>query len=367
MLVDPIIEDTHGILKYFEAKSKILTQHVTMERAMDVVNDRRKAQTLENIINKTNCKFFGLNYVPVVNPTTCAAKYALDRGETLVLGYDVANPPPMTVQENRMARAANVDLMSFDPSVVGITANMATHPQNFIGDYFFQKATRDFLDTDELAKRMQWVLKTMAENRPNASLPKYIIVLRNGLSEGQFAASVEKEMDALRRGCRLHHPNYEPKFAYIIGTKRHFKKFFSQQSGRVENLTPGSCISNKFVREDCPEFFMMSHYPLKGVGKAVEYNVLVDDMNASQDDLQELLNSLCYYHQIVNSAVSLPEPIYQADELAKRGRNNYIAMKRLEPDLIPRTQDEHRFVDSGALTELISYKDSQLRSTRFTA
>lgn len=66
---------------------------------------------------------------------------------------------------------------------------------------------------------------------------------------------------------------------------------------------------------------------IKGVGKPVEYNVIVDDIGVTQDELQGLLNSLCYSHQIVNSAVSLPEPIYQADEIAKRGRNNYITMK----------------------------------------
>ncbi len=47
----------------------------------------------------------------------------------------------------------------------------------------------------------------------------------------------------------------------------------------------------------------------------------------SQDELQAFLNALAYSHQIVYSAVSLPEPIFQADELAKRGSNNYKTMK----------------------------------------
>jgi len=59
----------------------------------------------------------------------------------------------------------------------------------------------------------------------------------------------------------------------------------------------------------------------------VEYSVLIDEINMTQDELQGFLNGLCYTHQIVNSAISLPEPIYQADELAKRGRNNFLAMK----------------------------------------
>uniref|UniRef100_A0A915CN86 Uncharacterized protein n=1 Tax=Ditylenchus dipsaci TaxID=166011 RepID=A0A915CN86_9BILA len=47
------LEDTHGMLKYYEAKYKVLTQHVTYEKAFDIIRDRRKMQTLENILNKT--------------------------------------------------------------------------------------------------------------------------------------------------------------------------------------------------------------------------------------------------------------------------------------------------------------------------
>jgi len=59
----------------------------------------------------------------------------------------------------------------------------------------------------------------------------------------------------------------------------------------------------------------------------VEYSILVEEAGMTQDELQALLNSMCFSHQIVNSSVSLPEPVYQADELAKRGRNNYAAMR----------------------------------------
>jgi hypothetical protein len=59
----------------------------------------------------------------------------------------------------------------------------------------------------------------------------------------------------------------------------------------------------------------------------VEYSILVNEAEMTLDELEALLNSLCFSHQIVNSAVSLPEPIYQADELAKRGRENFSTMR----------------------------------------
>lgn len=56
------------------------------------------------------------------------------------------------------------------------------------------------------------------------------------------------------------------------------------------------------------------------------YAVLVNEENLDQEELQSFLNALCHTHQIANSAVSIPEPVFQADEWAKRGRNNFNKM-----------------------------------------
>jgi len=64
---------------------------------------------------------------------------------------------------------------------------MGTHPHNFVGDYFYQDARRDYIDLEQLAERMKWVLTMTKRNRPQMGLPQVILILRNGLSEGQFA------------------------------------------------------------------------------------------------------------------------------------------------------------------------------------
>lgn len=63
---------------------------------------------------------------------------------------------------------------------------MGTHPHNFVGDYFYQVSRKNFLDCEQLASRVKWILETLANNRPEATEPPYIFVLRNGLSESQF-------------------------------------------------------------------------------------------------------------------------------------------------------------------------------------
>ena len=83
---------------------------------------------------------------------------------------------------------------------------MGADPHNFVGDYYFQvslkspwdsnlkyilrqEAYRDGLNYDQLTAKFSWVLQMLNGFRPGAR-PKYIFVIRNGLSEGQFAEVV---------------------------------------------------------------------------------------------------------------------------------------------------------------------------------
>lgn len=70
MLIDNKYDDTHGLLKFFEVFYKIPTQQVTLEIARQVIGIKRR-QTLENIINKFNCKHFGTNYEPSMEAPSC--------------------------------------------------------------------------------------------------------------------------------------------------------------------------------------------------------------------------------------------------------------------------------------------------------
>lgn len=112
--------------------------------------------------------------------------FDLGKNDVLVIGYDVAHPPPVTSQERRMLVAKGMTVDSLDPSVVGICANMAKNPFAFVGDYFFQESRKESVDVIQLSERTSWILQTLAMNRPEAARPKYIFVLRDGLSEGQF-------------------------------------------------------------------------------------------------------------------------------------------------------------------------------------
>lgn len=75
--------------------------------------------------------------------------------------------------------------------------------------------------------------------------------------------AVEEELEAFKIGCLHYDENYKPKFMFVVGTKRHFKKFFMVHEDKIVNLIPGSVINEKIVRPELPEFFMQSHFPIK--------------------------------------------------------------------------------------------------------
>lgn len=44
-------------------------------------------------------------------------------------------------------------------------------------------------------------------------------------------------------------------------------------------------------------------------------------------ELENVTNAMCYLHGIVTSPVSVPAPLYSAEDLAKRGRNNWKTLR----------------------------------------
>uniref|UniRef100_A0A915DK33 Piwi domain-containing protein n=1 Tax=Ditylenchus dipsaci TaxID=166011 RepID=A0A915DK33_9BILA len=326
---------------------------------MSIVHEN-KIKTLENIINKSNMKLNGLNYVPLIPKNS--SKYSLESGKILVIGLDVAHP-------KHFAAANEVA----DPSVVGICANMVENKHNFVGDYFFQTARQESIDKQQLKQRIHWILRSLQKNRPD-TCPQLVVVLRDGLSEGQFKMAIQDELAAIKEACQeMRLKNL--KFVLLIATKRHSKRIFALQNG-IKNVAPGSVVEEKYVREDVVEWFQLPHKAIKGTAQAVQYALLVNELNIPTSDLQAFLTTQCFNHQIVTSAVSLPEPVFQADELAKRGYNNFETMRRLEPGLIPienkkegakEEKRKQQQVDVEALSLLLSYKDSKLEGTRFTA
>ncbi|KAK6104754.1 Piwi domain family protein [Brugia pahangi] len=348
-------EYTHDQLKLYEALYQVVTQHVKYSTVRNV------SHSLENIVNKMNIKNFGHNYHTV--PENYAIKRWLSSGNTLVIGYDVCHPEPQSAVERRL------NLISTQPSVIGFSFNAAKEPETFIGDYAFHEPRQEQVTSSILESRMFHILKLFHEMR--SKLPTLIVVTRDGVSEGQHKMVMMDELEALRAGIQNYadfykKPTYKPKIVLLIAVKRHNKRFFIEtKKGEIQNCLPGTVIDHTVTRVDATEIFMQSHKVIKGTGKIPAYTILVNEANMEMDELQAFINALCYSHQIITSAVSLPEPIYQADEWAKRGRNNFRTMYKQKLDKLPRKPNGK--VDWDEVTNKLCYMDRKLELTRSNA
>ncbi|KAH7678335.1 WAGO-2 protein, partial [Aphelenchoides avenae] len=303
----------HDAMKMYETMFHVVTQGVRVKTVIDVVRNG-KPQTMENIVNKTNVKLGGLNYS--LNMSDPKAKYMLS-DDILFIGFGAEHPGghPARTDEERA---------NGPPSIYA--ANTNKHPFEFVGDYKLQESRRD-----EKTKIIVKIITTCIEEFENnrRELPKYVIVYRNGCSEGQFANIIKYEVPLIY--AALLEKDCAAKVTMLVPNKqqqdiRLFQQRISpQDKPTAQNIKPGSVVDTQIVHPRVTEFYLNSHVALQGSAKTPRYTVLVNDGELSIDKLEAMTYWLCYGHQIVNMPTSLPSPVYIALQYAKRGREIYNA------------------------------------------
>ncbi|KAL3091361.1 hypothetical protein niasHS_007154 [Heterodera schachtii] len=360
LFVDNKSTKSHAPLKLCEKRQTLLTQHVTIE-----VAENAKAMTLSNVLNKMNMKLFGYNYMPILSPAA-TAKFNILGGDVLVIGVDSSLPPRATAFERYSMRSRGMaEFLSEDPMIVGICANYApVNPMKFCGDYFFQPFKSNALEPEFLYKKLGELFAKVKQNRQ--PLPSVVFIIRDGISEGAIQKNVHDEFPVYAEACHRCDANWRPKFVYCIVDKGHNKRFFIRdQQQQAANTTPGCVIDSKVTSVDTHEFWLQAHTPLKGTARIPQYVFPVNQMNANNEELQGFLLAMCCNWQIVNLAPALPTPVRQAAELAKRGRNNYLELKRNMPHFIPVLSGTSQ-IDYVSLNQRLCY-ETLWSFTRFNA
>ncbi|EYB95206.1 hypothetical protein Y032_0162g3407 [Ancylostoma ceylanicum] len=361
VFIDRLGNKSHDFLKLMERKHLIPTQQITSE-----VVERlpKQHQSSLYIVSKMNLKLGGFNYAVV--PESFAHNSWIARGETLVVGYDVAHPGKPSRDEimNKMPPQR--------PSVVGFSFNGTAQPECFIGDYHFQTPRKERVESLILNARFKWMLGLYSRHR--GKWPRSILITRDGVSEGQYRMVVEEELGAIKEACeefgRLNgEESWMPLFTVIIATKRHNARFFVQNGRIIENPKPATVVDTDVVRNDITEFYIQSHRPLQGTAKATSYQVIVDENNISSDEIQSLMLALTFHHQISDAPVSIPEPVYQADEWAKRGKDIWKAYTDRHNAILMKERGEYAEypIDFEAMTKRLAFWNTKLENRRVNA
>lgn len=162
--------------------------------------------------------------------------------------------------------------------------------------------------------------------RVNGRFPGNILYYRDGVSESQFDKVLTKEVRAISGAYQDEtQTNNEVKITAVVGVKRHNVRLYPLQSNNqwasgTDNCLPGTVVDIGITHPYNFDFFLISHDGLQRTVKPTHYTVLINDMNFSAVDIQNLTHNLCYTYQRSTTSVSYAPPAYYADRLCERGR-----------------------------------------------
>ena len=150
----------------------------------------------------------------------------------------------------------------------------------------------------------------------NGQYPDRILIFRDGVSEGQYAATLAYEHGATLEACSRLQKGYRPKLLICICAKRHTTRFFGRdadvdQSG---NVPPGLVVDKSITHPFAFGFFLQAHAGRFGTARPTRYICLLDELAITPDQLQQMVHSLCFAFPRCTKSVSLVPVCYLAGE-----------------------------------------------------
>ncbi|GAQ80850.1 hypothetical protein KFL_000640170 [Klebsormidium nitens] len=308
VILDPGVKPVYGELKtYCEVARGLISQCCCSQKVRER-DQRKKLQYIANLALKINVKTGGQN-AAFLRPHP-----RLKEKRTLIAGADVSHPGARDDVPSVAAVVGSLDGPT--PSVYRPVISIQEPRREIIDN--MESATKDLLDSFYKSIKAP---------------PDRVLMFRDGVSEGQFGAVLNTEVEAMKRAIRTfgaehQHPEYDPRMAFIIIQKKHHMRIFSlDAAGRPNNPEPGTVVDRDICSPYMNDFFLNSHKGLlasngsrTGTNRPAHYFVLYDEIGYSADDIQEMANDLCYVYAKCTRSISVVPPAYYADKVATRGR-----------------------------------------------
>lgn len=172
-------------------------------------------------------------------------------------------------------------------------------------------------------------------------LPKTIVIYRSGASEGDFPRVCE-ELQEVRKAFEAF-PGYRPKLVAVLAQRHSHVRVFPEtirgRSARDQNVQSGTAIDNIYSSSGATEFILVSQSPLivselffpdffnfkivQGTVRPTRYTVAANTANWEKSEILNMTYMLSFGHQVSYQPTSIPDVLYGAQNLAKRGHNNY--------------------------------------------
>lgn len=319
--------DVHDVLKYYEASVGLQTIQVC-KQTVDMMLSSGGRQTADNVMRKFNLKCGGTNFfvqIPrsVNGRTVCADAHLLNEKlfeRVQFIGFDISHGASRTLFDRSTGK------MDGEVSIVGVSYSLShsTH----LGGFAYMQTQKEY----KLQKLDEVFPKCVDSYRNHTGrLPSKIVIYRIGAGEGDFKR-VKEEVDKIRGTFNRIQPDYRPQLVVIIAQRdshvRVFPAHITGSKAGQQNVTSGTCVDSVITSLGHQEFILSSQMPLLGTVRPCKYTILTNDPNWTKTEITHLTYFRAFGHQVSYQPPSFPDVLYAAENLAKRGRNNYKVHQR---------------------------------------
>ncbi|KVI05479.1 Argonaute/Dicer protein, PAZ [Cynara cardunculus var. scolymus] len=270
---------------------------------------RLSSQFLANLAIKINAKIGGCTVALYTSlPAQIPRLLTLDE-PVMFMGADVTHPHPLD---------------DFSPSVAAVVGSVNWPAANkYVSKMRSQTHRQEIIQ--DLSIMVEEILHDFV--RELSKLPKRVIFFRDGVSETQFHKVLRDELQAIRDAFSRF-TGYNPPITFAVVQKRHHTRLFPADpvSGAArnqfsdENVPPGTVVDSVITHPKEFDFYLCSHWGVKGTSRPIHYHILRDENEFTSDELQKLVYNLCFTFVRCTKPVSLVPPCYYAHLAAYRGR-----------------------------------------------
>ncbi|KAH6637426.1 Piwi domain-containing protein [Boeremia exigua] len=265
-------------------------------------------QYISNVCMKVNAKLGGATCVakstliPKINPRAPSTP-------TMVVGADVSHPAPGAGSEHAASFAAIT--VSADINFTKYWADVQTNGNRV-----------EMITSSNITDHFGPMAKNWMQRLGQGKAPERVMYIRDGVSEGQYAAVLEEEVRDMKTFFSRLGGGVVPKFTVVIAGKRHHIRFFPDagKGDRNGNPIPGTLVETGCTHPFEFDFYMCSHVAIKGTARPIHYHCILNEGKWAAPEIQQFIFEHSYQYVRSTTPVSLHPAVYYAHLAADRAR-----------------------------------------------
>ena len=212
--------------------------------------------------------------------------------------------------------------ISNNPSmIIGIDSTRAKEGRKYVLSASFNRSFNKFYTDFKIEKpgenALGYLIKSALEHFEkvnNNSLPKTVIIYRQGGNEKQTERIIKNELPKIIKGFEDYKQNYSPKLSVFGVNKKTDLKFFEKNNGGYRNIPAGTVIDKDVITPDVFEFYLQCPEVDKGTGSPVHFLCLYNNNDElSINDFEEITYRQSYYYWNWSGPIRIPAALKYAE------------------------------------------------------